>query len=251
MAAMVQQVPDEYFRKRVAESADVEEAKPKRPQATTVKTVVPRRVREGLTLRAAAILFTMALATAFVLGRLVLFPPVTPSSPATPAITQSFSPEPSPEALAPYDGPVVAVPAVTAQGECQEGGTRESPLGLVDEDPDTLWRCRGNGVGEKFTVVFEGPVSLAGIRVVNGNTAWDGRYAVERRITALRWTFADGSYFDQGLAANDRNPQEVRFPVLSTDRATVEVLTSTVPGEAADNSDAVSISTLEFLGPVQ
>ncbi|AQP43697.1 discoidin domain-containing protein [Tessaracoccus flavus] len=250
---MVQRVPDEYFRKRAAESEDIDESADERhrPPSTTARAVVARDAQGGLPPRATAIVVVLALALSFLAGRLFLFPPVVvPPTPSSSAST-SMGPDPSTDAFSAYEGPVSAVQPIAALGECREGGTLESPSALLDGDPETLWRCRGAGDGESFTIVFDGPVSLAGIRIVNGNVAWPDRYAVERRITAVRWTFADGSYFEQGLAANDRNAQEVRFPETLTDRATLEVLSATVPGEISPNSDAVSISSLEFLTPAR
>lgn len=130
-----------------------------------------------------------------------------------------------------------------------ESGQRDAPAALLDSDPSTIWRCRGDGSGELITFSFAAPVRLVGIRLINGNTVWTNRYLAERRITALRWTFSDGSYFDQGLAANDRAPQEVRFPEIYTSAVTMQVLSSTLPGDDSTLADAVSISSLEFLGP--
>lgn len=252
MALMVQRVPDEYFRTGAAESDDVvtDPSPPRPPEDTTAESVAPRPARTRIPLRAAVIVAILAVALSYGIGRLFIFPATPATLPVlSPSAVPTRSPQPSPDGVRPYDGPLTAIAPVAAAGECQQGGTRESPMSLLDDDPSTPWRCRGSGVGETFTVVFEGTVPLVGIRLINGNTAWQDRYSAERRITAIRWTFADGSYFEQGLAASDPNPQEVRFPRLLSDRATVEVLNSTVPGGVDESSDAVSISSLEFLTP--
>ena len=247
---MVQRVPDEYFRQRATESDDIEAPAPQRrlPQLATVKSVASRRVQDGFTPRAVAIIITGAILMAFLVGRLLIFTPAAaPIGTASPTTISSAVASPAP-VDAVYDGPVATVIPTTAAGQCTEGGTRENPSALLDENPATPWRCRGSGVGETFSVVFDQPTELVGLRVVNGNIAWADRYQAERRITGLRWTFADGSFFEQGLAANDQNPQEVRFPPMRTGSVVVQVLSSTVPGNPATDFDAVSISSLEFLG---
>lgn len=249
MVAMEQRVPDKYFR-AAAESDDVRAAEDVQPLPDTaaVKTVAPDQVRDGLAPRAVATIAVVAMGIAFVLGRFWLFAPGPRQAPSpTPAPTAAATA--GQDAFAPYDGAVVAVPAVAAEGECLQGGSRSAAQALVDSDEQTIWRCRGRGLKESATVIFPAPRTLVGLRVVNGNTVWTDRYLAERRILGIRWTFADGSFFDQGLAANDRNPQEVRFPEVTTDWVTFLVLEATVPGDGGTSADAVSISSLEFLGP--
>lgn len=245
---MVKHVPDEYFRQRSAESPDVHEAEPTEVDSPAVKVVAPEQVRDGIAPRYLVLLLVVVLATSFAIGRVALFPPTARPTPIT-----SLSPSPTvsatPDVFDPFDGAVVTVQATQAEGECADGGQRDAPAALVDADASTIWRCRGDGVGAGITFTFSSPVQLVGIRLINGNTVWTNRYLAERRITSLRWTFSDGSYFDQGLAANDRSPQEVRFPEIYTSSITMEVLGSTLPGDDSSLADAVSISALEFLGP--
>ena len=59
----------------------------------------------------------------------------------------------------------------------------------------------------------------------------------------------DGSFFVQGLAANNRNLQEVRFPPRTATSVTLTVLEVTAPGDETDDADAVSIAAVEFLSP--
>ena len=65
----------------------------------------------------------------------------------------------------------------------------------------------------------------------------------------MRWEFADGSFFVQGLSANNANPQEVRFPAVEVSTVTMVVGEATEPGDTTGTHDAVSISMLEFLAP--
>lgn len=253
MAAMEQRVPDEYFRP-AAESDDVraEDIDRTLPGRAAAKAVAPADIRDGWSVRAVASLAVVALGVSFTVGRLWVFPPEEqprqePTAP--PSVSAMPSPSGSPDVLAPYDGAVAGVQAIAAEGRCAEGGSRDAPLALVDNNSETIWRCRGDGAEQSVTVRFPGVRTLVGLRVVNGNTVWTDRYLAERRILTIRWTFADGSFFDQGLAANDRTPQEVRFPETDTDRVTLTILESTPPGGISASMDAVSISALDFLGP--
>lgn len=246
---MVPRVPDEYYRKRASESDDVREdrtrdtADAQRPQPSDVA----QPARDGIAPRLLVLILVAALAGAYILGRLVIF---TPKAPEIPTISPSAGPTaPISEGYAPYDGRVATVQAHEALGECREGGNRDSPDALIDDDPDTIWRCHGDGEGESITFTFDPSVTLVGVRLVNGNTVWTGRYAAERRLLSVQWRFADGSYFVQGLAANNRGFQEIRFPEVNTGSVTMTVELATAPGDPADMVDAVSISSLEFLVP--
>ena len=241
-------VPDEYFRKRASESDDVardygaDAHEDPRPQ----QAAVTQPSSDGITPRLLALILVLAMAAAFILGRLLIF---------TPEAVPAESPSPSAESsavsstgLAPYDGAVTRVVPVRAQGECRDGSRSQSdPSVLIDEERSTIWRCSGDGVGESITFLFEPSASLVGIRMVNGNTSEAQRYLAERRLLSVRWQFSDGSYFTQGLAANDPALQEVRFPEVRASSVTLMIEASTPAGADDKESDAVSISALEFL----
>ena len=248
MCAMVPRVPDEYFRKRAAESEDVREASSATPEGSRPESpVAPEPLRDGIAPRFLVLVLVMALAAAFIAGRLLIFKPqVTPvpETSAPPSVLPS-----SPDSFAPYDGPVNAIAASAAFGECRGGGESEAVQALIDRDPQTIWRCEGDGRDETVSFTFEKGTLLAGIRLVNGNTVWTGRYGDERRLLSVRWEFADGSFFVQGLSANNANPQEVRFPAVEVSTVTMVVGEATEPGDTTGTHDAVSISMLEFLAP--
>lgn len=247
---MAPRVPDEYFRKRSSESDDVREEAPSHalPDAPPRHERVTESSREGIAPRLLGLILVVAMAAAFVLGRLLIFVAETPAEQATPS-TPAPSVDASPDAFVPYDGTVRVVAASRATGGCREGGTRDNPEALLDNDSEGIWRCHGDGVGESATFSFESPMPLVGVRLINGNTVWSGRYAEERRLLSVRWQFSDGSFFVQGLAANNRGLQEARFPQVTTGSVTMTITASTEPGEKADMVDAVSVSSLEFLAP--
>lgn len=252
MAVMTQGLPDDLFRPGTEEGSDeVREARkpPRVPRPPSVKTVPLES--SGVSPRVLAGIVVLAMLLAFAVGRLFLFlpepPVVTVSAAPSPSVTAS--PTEASDEFVPYSGQVVTIPALTAVGTCTEDDTVEGAESLIDHDPASIWRCAGDGMEEKISFTFSGRRPLVGVRVVNGNSAWADRYLAERRILSLRWEFDDGSSFVQGLAANNRNLQEVRFPPLNATSVTVTVLEVTAPGEDSEAADAVSISAVEFLSP--
>lgn len=249
---MTQDLPDDLFRQGAEEGPEEARREPERshaPERSSVKTVPLGQ--DGISLRMLAGILVLAVLLAFAVGRLFFFrgnqdPMVTVSPAPLPTATTSAPPS---TAGVPYSDAVVVANVLAAEGQCLEGGTRDTPAMLIDDDSGTLWRCNGEGVGEQVTFTFSGRRPLVGVRVVNGNTAWSDRYLTERRILSIRWEFDDGSFFVQGLAANNRNPQEVRFPPLAATGVTMTVLDATAPGDGEANADAVSLSSVEFLTP--
>ena len=249
MADMAPRVPDEYFRKRASESEDVgvEEAPTAPAETRPEEPTLAQPAPGGIAPRLLVLILVVAVAAAFVIGRLLIFTPgqpeiVTPDK--TPVATGSAA-----DNFAPYDGTVSLAQPASVQGHCRSDGDRDAPEALIDDSPETIWRCKGDGVGESVTFTFVPDTTLVGVRVINGNTAWTGRYAAERRLLSIRWQFADGSYFVQGLAANNRGYQEVRFPSTDTGSVTMTVEASTEPGQLSEMVDAVSVTSLEFLTP--
>lgn len=249
MKCMAPRVPDEYFRVRAGESGDVGETEPPdepveaRPPAPTF--TLP--MRGGVPPRRLVVVLLLVLVAAFILGKLVFRPAVPDTEPVmspSPVATSGVQGN-----LAPFDGSVKAVEALEAHGECQGNGGREVPSALLDDDPATFWRCPGDGKGESIVFMFDDPTTLVGLRLINGNTVWTGRFAEERRILRIRWEFSDGSYFVQGLTVNNRGFQEVRFPEIQTRSVNMRIEDATDPGGESDTVNAVSISSIEFLAP--
>ena len=246
---MAQHLPDEYFRKRAAESSDVGPQPPERPApSSAVRTVAAHRGDVGIATRPLIVLLVVLLASSYVLGRALLFGP-TPQAPAQsngapPPVAVSTA-----EALSAFTDDAVAVQVSTASGMCQVGGAQDAVGALIDGDPSTSWRCPGDGVGDKIDFGFATPVSLVGLRLLNGNAAGSSGGPGERRIVSLKWTFPDGSFFVHGLAAGSRGVQEVRFPKVETSAISLEVLASAPATSGEPDSYSVSISSLEFLAP--
>lgn len=256
MALMPKRLPDEFFREQASpESPDVGHAppEPELPEADQ-QTVRPRPFGRGVAPRLVVAGTLGALLLGFGIGRLLVLgnaPRPEPSPSEVPSSSQAATPTPTSTGgatLVPYDGPVSNVTVLDAEGVCSQGPTRDEAANLIDSNPSTFWRCGGSGVGEEITFVLDPAEPVVGVRVVNGNTVWTDRYLAERRILAIRWTFSDGSWVEQGLAGNDRLPQEVRFPpVEGAQWVRMTILDATVVGATDDQSDAVSISSLNFL----
>ncbi|MGH8867963.1 MAG: NADase-type glycan-binding domain-containing protein [Actinomycetes bacterium] len=174
--------------------------------------------------------------------------PPSPSASVTASATPSASPTPTPLAVRPtsgrligtaYAGPVRAVTATDVTATCEDGPstdgsgstvTFEAPL-AADGDPSTAWRCPGDGVGERLVLRLPGRVPLAELSLVPGwaqtdPTNGNDRYAQNRRLARVRWTFDHGAFVNQTLDTDPatRAPQVLRVPAVRTSSVTLEVL---------------------------
>ena len=133
--------------------------------------------------------------------------------------------------------------------------TSHLPAYALDERPDTAWRCDGDGVGHHLTVDFGGPLSVTGVGIVPGLAKTDpydstDRYRQGRRISAVRYTFDNGSSVTQDLdtSPDDRSVQSMPLSPVVARTLTVTVLSS-VGGEAVGPlppTEKVAISTLTW-----
>ncbi|MCC2594631.1 discoidin domain-containing protein [Tessaracoccus sp. OS52] len=252
---MPNRLPDEFFREQASqESVDVGQEKSDGGTEQSSEAVTPRRpFGRGVAPRLVVAGVLGALLLGFGIGRLLMLggdgsPQATGSG--SPSVSQSSSPTSSTSTgptLVPYDGPVRNLAVLDARGACRQGPTNEGPDHLLDGNPNTIWRCEGSGVDEELTFTLDPSQPVVGVRLVNGNTVRTDAYLAERRVLSVKWTFSDGSWTLQGLAANDRLPQEVRFPPVKADWVKMTILDVTVTGATDPASDAVSISALDFL----
>ncbi|MGH3886168.1 MAG: discoidin domain-containing protein [Pseudonocardiaceae bacterium] len=127
------------------------------------------------------------------------------------------------------------------------------PDKAIDNVRDTAWRCNGDGVGQWLKISFQGNVTLTSIGIVPGYAKTDpsdgtDRYAQNRRISAVNYTFDDGSTVIQRLDSDtlDRSTQTLSLPNISTSHVTITILSS-VSGEATGGQqpfDRVAISEI-------
>lgn len=257
MSSMPKRLPDELFRDQgIRESPDVLGGSESTKRSTAEQSRTPLRSRTPKEFAPPVVVAGVvgALLLGFGVGKLVAIQSGDPSpmpevSPGSPTATATMVASPN-STLVPWDGRVRALPALTAEGRCLSGtGFSPDPPGnLIDDDPASLWRCWGSGTGETILFTLPSAAAVVGVRLVNGNTVSSERYTAERRILSVKWTFSDGSWVVQGLAANNPQLQEVRFPPTPvTGGVTMTILDATVPGVTSEKNDAVSISALEFL----
>lgn len=184
-----------------------------------------------------------------------------PSVAQPPAPAPPLNPGPAP-GDPPPSGPVSSG-TISASALCvsstsnDAGGNRITygPEQAVDGLPDTAWRCDGDGVGQQLEISFPELVTLAGIGMVPGyakTDPYDGtdRYAQNRRISAVRYTFDDGSEVTQNLDtdASHRSPQLIALPGVSTGHVTITILSSVSGDRIGEQqpSDRVVISEVIF-----
>lgn len=255
MGPMPRRVPDEYFRSDEREAEPV--ASPKegsdsggatRLESLTGVTSRSLRAQGGIAPRFLVAGIFLLFLIGVLLGRIAIGLTDTGAPPNGPSEQPSqTSPAPVPSMI-PYDGSVRLAWPDRVNGECRAGTGHDLPGHLLDGDPDTIWRCAGTGVGASLTFSFDAPTELVGVRVINGNTVGEDRFLLERRILSVHWEFPDGSWLVQGFAANDRSPQEIRFPPITVEGpVTLTVQGSTIAGDPSPIFDAISIASLDFL----
>ncbi|MGH3794700.1 MAG: NADase-type glycan-binding domain-containing protein [Pseudonocardiaceae bacterium] len=160
--------------------------------------------------------------------------------------------DPSRSGSAPLWGASVSASCVLPSSQ-DAGGTivGYEPENAIDGLPDTAWRCGGNGIGQRLEISFPSTVTLTSVGMVPGyakTDPYDGtdRYAQNRRISAVRYMFDDGSAVTQNFdtSASHRSLQTLALPNVSTSHVTITILNS-VSGEATGGSqpfDRVAIS---------
>jgi hypothetical protein len=160
---------------------------------------------------------------------------------------------------APWDGDVTPVVASVAEASCEASSSRDAagrqvtyePALSVDADPETAWRCPGDGIGETLVLDLGGSVRVAEVALVPGyakTDAADGtdRYAENRRIRAVRWRFDDGTTVEQDLDPDPalRDLQALRIPPRATQRLVLEIVSS-----SDAERDTVAVSDVQISTP--
>ena len=128
------------------------------------------------------------------------------------------------------------------------------PEQMSDGKMNTAWRCNGNGVGQVVTFGFPADTTIAQVGLVNGYAKVDPasgtqRYGEYRRITKVRWTFGNGTSFQQSLHDGVETVQKLSIPPQSGGQVTITIEASTEPGSTARGRDAVLISEVVFGSP--
>lgn len=123
--------------------------------------------------------------------------------------------------------------------------TSYEPALVADGDPATAWRCSGNGRGAALRILLDETRTISRVGLIPGYAKTDpvdgtDRYAQNRRLVRVRWTFSDGTSLVQVLSTDPKDRRMQSTPVPSVDASSVrlEILASTPAGER----DAVAIS---------
>lgn len=239
---MDSKLPDEFFRRRPEDdSDDGVVAEPTQETASAEARQEATHVVAWPT-AAAVVIMLSALVLGYLIAALVFI--VLPADSTGPGPDASTAkPVPSPgvtkkEGL--YGGPTIAVSPTEWESDCEDGS-------MDWRDGRGFWTCSGDGVGQRLRFTFEPAEEIVGIKLIGGNDATVDQFEAERRITAVRWRFSDGSWFEQGLPSDTVLTQEVGFPRVVATSVEVEVISSTEPGK--ESADAVTISQLQFLAP--
>ncbi|MET0694386.1 MAG: hypothetical protein ABWY56_10670 [Propionibacteriaceae bacterium] len=185
-----------------------------------------------------------------------------PSETAAPSPSSASSAPATPPGSEPYAGGVLPVAASRVVADCQappstdgQGqAVRYDARQLIDGDASTAWRCEGDGDGRAVVFSFPAGSRIAELGLINGYTKTDpktrvDRYGEYRRILAVKWTFANGSTFTQGLTDDERSPQKLRIPVQTADQVRLTIVKASQPGGKAKSRDAVLISEATFAAP--
>jgi hypothetical protein len=195
-------------------------------------------------------------------------PPTATTSAATTATpvetpsAESLTPVASPSATTPYEGAVLPITPAAVAADCQAPPATDDagnpvtylPPNMVDGNPNTAWRCDGDGIGHTITINLGAETPIAELGLINGYAKLDPksnahRYPEYRRITAVTWSFPDGTTVQQTFADNAETSQTVRIPVHTASVLTLTIEGSTAPGLTAKTRDAVLISEISVARP--
>jgi serine/threonine-protein kinase len=180
--------------------------------------------------------------------------PQAASPPSTDGTTPTTG-DPS-SALGQFTGPTetiqpdrVAAPLPSAPGvdACEQPTTYEGEQ-LIDGNPTTAWRTTGDGTGRRITLNLGADTLVTSVGLINGLAKIDScdgtdRYFDQRRVTAVQWTFDDGTTVTQDLDPSTKTMQTIEIESITT-RVSVTILSTTPPG----NRDFTPISEIEVQG---
>ncbi|MDO4412826.1 hypothetical protein [Cutibacterium sp.] len=204
--------------------------------------------------------WTLMVAAALVVG-LVLGTFAAPSRGSTDAVkaaAPSASSTPTSSAATPYQGPgkpirglkatasCVSDPAVDSDGDVVRYGSEF----LLDDKPQTAWRCTGSGEGQQITLTLPHSSRIVGVGMVNGYAKVYGDvnlYPQYRRVRTVRWTLPDGTWFNQDFTDDDDSIQKVMVsPRTVKGDITLTIIATTEPGLLGEPSrDSVLISGIQ------
>ena len=165
--------------------------------------------------------------------------------------------EPPPPTPAPFPTATrlagVATTDVTAPDNVDGVGRPVSyaAANLMDGDPATTWRATGDVRGSSLRITFAAPRLVTVVGLVNGYAKVDpatglDRYVEERRVTAVTWSFDDGTSYVQELDDGVRAVQRMEIEPVRSGVVTLRIEATMPPGDL--DRDYTAISEVELLG---
>ena len=157
--------------------------------------------------------------------------------------------------------PAPVVRAASAVASCTSPPSRDSagnpvtydPSNLLDGQLDTAWRCDGNGDNQQVVVDFGGARTVRTLGLVPGYAKVDStdgtdRFIQDRRISAVRYTFDDGSSATQYFDTDNRSMQVINVSPRVTGRVAITILSSIdgAPINGQDPVNKIAISDATF-----
>ncbi len=177
-------------------------------------------------------------------------PAVETAAPTVPPTTAALVPPASVRAGPPTVTQVLASVVRSPSTDACGNPTQYQPTNAIDRRLDTAWMAPGNGVGASLTFQLAQLSTVSTVGLVPGYDKFDpctqtDRFFELRRVTAVRWTFDDGSSFDQELVPEPRMQYlQLPRPVVTT-RVTMTVLGTLEPG--IERLDHTPVSEAEIL----
>jgi len=158
-----------------------------------------------------------------------------------------------------YRGAVDPVAIAAAHATCRapsgvdSAGNRVSypANNMLDSASSTAWRCNGEGRGVTLTFSLRHARRIAQVGLRPGYAKTDpysgaDRYAENRRISKVRWSFDGGAWVEQRFRTGrfDRGMQTMRIPPVRAGKVTV-----TIEDSAPGPRNTVAVSTVNLGSP--
>jgi len=163
-----------------------------------------------------------------------------------PATTDTIATGPATELA----GGASASASATAPDSKDDSGSTVSyeAANVLDGDPATAWRVKGDGQDVTLTLTLPGPAHITEVGLVPGYAKTDptsgkDRFVEDHRISEVRWQFDDGTVTDQQLA-DEPTMQRQAVNVTST-TVTIEIV-ATLPGQPG--FDYTPVSDVSIMG---
>lgn len=123
---------------------------------------------------------------------------------------------------------------------------------LVDNKPQTAWRCNGSAQGQQITVSVPKSTRIVGVGMINGYAKKEedvDLYPQYRRVRSVRWSLPDGTWFIQDFTDDDESPQTLMIaPHKVSGDVVVTIISTTEPGRRGEPTrDSLLISEVQLL----